>query len=964
MLDHTSSIPMKPSEFLSILWLQHQGKGIQNLWTLPDSKTYNFECSTELSSIDDTVESLVQEGKAVYFQVGLQSQKWGTHKRGKEETTIAIPGFWHDTDIAGPGHKQPNLPQDLAAARDLIFSLPLPPTMIVHSGGGAYPLWLFKTPWELADDAEREKAKALSVRLQAFINAEGRKRGYTLDSTANLDRLLRIPGSLNVKDPANPRPVQVIHYEPAKRYTPDEIEQAFHPVAPSPTVAKKMTNKHMAKAPSGQFPLADFDKVKTNCAWVHHCVVDAASLPEPEWYAVVSIGGRCQDGPAKVHEISRPYPGYSVAETDKKIADALNNPGPRTCIDIRTNCGGETFCSACSHWGKVTSPILLGTTKAIGKVEVLAELAIPNAPVAEGTMIPALYNVSYAKGVWRYDEVGDTGKFIPIRVCPVPVVIVARSKDVNAGTEFVELGWFKDKQWNHRIVSRRTIADTREILVLTGFGLPVTSLSSKDLVRYLEDFEVANAEVTPLEKSSSHLGWQGDAAFLCGENLLVPTGSDVVDIVTFRAQDDGDAQIAKGFTTNGSLHDWLKMANSLYGFTKVFITVMSALSAPFLRVLEAANFVEDIAGETSKGKTITQVLAASSWGNPVQRLPNSVLNTWDGTDVWFERTAALLNGLPLMLDDTKTARSDDVIGDLVYRFTSGKGKGRGTPTGTSATGTWQSILISSGEQSIVDYAKRHGGVKARVLSLWGPPFGNGNQGSFVKNVEMLAKGNYGHAGPMVVQFILDHRDDWPLWRNAYIEMLWHFSVKAAGDSVAIRLSEILAFFAVTIPLIHAALPGLNPTRPISEVLEDLWPTVTQGAEQADKAKDAVKVLWDWAVANQTKFWGRHKNDTNGTPVEPLQGWAGRWDKQGVWKYLAVTRDMIERVLKGFEVQAMVKTWGDRGWLIKHKKGYQKSVRIGTAPCDVYVFKKETLSGILGFDLAEFDKRISDDEALR
>lgn len=963
MSENLPAIHIPSQMFLQALWSAFQGTGYINLWTAPARRTYPFALAEGLDAVEAKVQDLTQQGQHVYVQIGLQATNVGSYSRGKEATTVAIPGLWYDTDIAGPGHKQPNLPQDLAAARDLIFSLPLPPTMIVHSGGGVYPLWLFKTPWELADDADREKAKALSVRLQAFINAEGRKRGYTLDSTANLDRLLRIPGSLNVKDPANPRPVQVIYYEPADRYTPDEIKQAFPPVATTPTVVNKVANKHMATAPSGQFPLADFDKVEASCAWVRHCVDDATSLPEPEWYAAVSIVCRCQDGPAKVHEISRPYPGYSVAETDQKIAHAENNAGPRTCADIRTACGGEQFCSVCSYWGKVTSPIQLGTTKAIGMVSVAAELAIPGAPVAAGTVIPSGYSVSFEKGVWRLDEVGKGGVPSPMPVCPVPVVIVSRSTDVNAGMEYIDLAWFKDGRWNRQITGRRTIADTREILQLVSYGLPVTSLSARDVIRYLGDYEIANTGTIPLVKSSSHLGWQSDAAFLCGETLLVPSEDAEAEIVGFRAQDDGDGQIAKGFTTSGTFQNWLAMVNALYGHSKVFITVMAALSPPFLRVLKAANFIVDIAGETSKGKTTAQMLAASAWGNPDQRMPNSVLNTWDATDVWFERTAALLNGLPLMLDDTKTARSDDVIGDLVYRFVSGKGKGRGTPTGTRGTGTWQSILISSGEQSIIDYAKRHGGAKARVLNLWGSPFGDGNQGPFVKHIEMMAKDNYGHGGPMVVQFILDHHDDWHLWRAAYSEMLRHFSDKAAGNNVAIRLSEILAFFAVTIPLIHTALPGLSPSRPIREIIDELWPAVMQGAEQADKAKDALKTLWEWAVANQAKFWGRHKSDNTGTPVEPHQGWAGRWDKPGSWAFLAATTGTLDLVLKDFEVQAMVKTWADRGWLSKPKKGYQKNVRVQNAICSLYVIPKAILAQVLEMNLDAFDKCIPDDETL-
>ncbi|MYL85232.1 DUF927 domain-containing protein [Desulfovibrio aerotolerans] len=964
-MTNTPAIIMGPEEFLKVLWAGYTGDGILNLWTLPDKLTHNFKAATEIDAAATAVYDLTQSGQNVYVQMGLQAEETGPRSRGKEATTTAISGFWHDTDIAGPGHKQKNLPPDLDAALALIFSFPLLPTLVVHSGGGLYPIWMLHKPWVFASDGDRDAAKALSMQLQGHLNELGRQRGYVLDSTANLDRVLRIPGGLNQKDPANPRPVQVIFYEPRNRYSPEEIAQALPPVA-NTAAAPRLKSKSNAPAQRKQFPLADYAKIVSGCTWLRHCVEDAASLPQPEWYAALSVVGRCLDGHAKAHDLSMAYPGYSAQETDKKIADAVNNAGPRTCVDIRTNCGGEMFCSVCSYWGKVTSPILLGTSKALGIVSVAAELAIPGAPVPNGTVIPAQYGISLDEGIWRYEDGGDDGP-CPVRVCPAPVVIVARSHDVNAGTEFMELGWYKDRRWYRQIVSRRTVADVREILELSSYGLPVTSLSARQLVLYLEDFEVANKGTVPLEKSSSHLGWQSDDAFLWGVTLLTPSGKGSVNAVAFRAEDTGDAQIAQGFHAKGTYDAWVGMANLLYSFTKVFIVVMAALCAPFLRILRAANFVVDIAGETSKGKTTTQIIGACGWGNPDHRMPNSALHTWDATDVWFERLAALLNGLPDMLDDTKNAKSADAVGDLIYRFVSGKGKGRGTTVGTRVTGTWQSILISSGEQGAVDYAKRHAGAKARVLSLWGSPFGDGDQGKFVKSLEMAARDNYGHAGPKVVQFILDHRDDWPLWRGAYAEMLRAFSYRAGNNGVANRLSEILAFFAVTIPLIHAALPELKPSRPIRDILDELWPAVVLGAEDADKATEAVKTLWGWAVANQAKFWGRHKVDSNGNPVEPNQGWAGRWDNPGDWKIFAVTKGALERVLDAnFEVPALIKTWCDRKWLEMPKsgKGFQRSVRIGNAPCDAYVFSKATLSDILGMDLAKIDKRISDDEALR
>jgi len=326
-----------------------------------------------------------------------------------------------------------------------------------------------------------------------------------------------------------------------------------------------------------------------------------------------------------------------------------------------------------------------------------------------------------------------------------------------------------------------------------------------------------------------------------------------------------------------------------------------------------------------------------------------------------------LNGLPMILDDSKNARSSDVIGDFIYRFVSGKGKGRGSLTGTRETGSWESILLSTGEQSAVDYAKGHGGAKGRVLSLWGTPFGEGDQAQMVQELNMTVKANYGHAGPKVVQFILDHEEDWPLWRTAHREMLSLYAEKTGGvGGVATRLSEIFAFLATTIPLIHAALPDLKPSRPIADILDEIWPSVMQGAQQADLATEALKALWSWAVSNQAKFYGRHKLDAQGSPVEPHQGWAGRWDKPPKWGFLALTRATLDGVIgHDFEVAAMIKTWADRGWLLRDTrgKGLQKTVKIGGAATGAYVFQKPTLAKVLELDLDDIDKCLGDDPLL-
>jgi hypothetical protein len=79
----------------------------------------------------------------------------------------------------------------------------------------------------------------------------------------------------------------------------------------------------------------DVDVLLTRCAFLRHCRDDAATLPEPEWYSMVSNVARCTHGAEAVHRLSAPYPGYSPQQTDQKIAHALADAGPHTCAFIQ-----------------------------------------------------------------------------------------------------------------------------------------------------------------------------------------------------------------------------------------------------------------------------------------------------------------------------------------------------------------------------------------------------------------------------------------------------------------------------------------------------------------------------------------------------------------------------------------------------------------------------------------------------
>ena len=263
-------------------------------------------------------------------------------------------------------------------------------------------------------------------------------------------------------------------------------------------------------------------------------------------------------------------------------------------------------------------------------------------------------------------------------------------------------------------------------------------------------------------------------------------------------------------------------------------------------------------------------------------------------------------------------------------------------------------MISSGEQPCAESSSDHGGARARVLSLWGPPFGPGDQSQLVKDVNVTVVENFGFAGPMLVLYLLRNRDKWPAWKAEYRHAVQHYADLAVGDNVAGRLGEIFAVLEVTAHRLLEAVPGLVLQAPVRDVLESIWQkTVAGAAQDADRALAALRDTWDWTAANAAKFFGRHRTDQAGNAFEPHGGWLGRWDDGATFDHVAYLgkplRDRLEAF--GYDAAATIRTWADRKWLVLDSKGRnQKSVRIDGNGVKAYCIPRRVFEVELGLDL--------------
>ena len=197
-------------KFLDCLFGEKKPTDYVLLWEKSIKKSHWF---TDLEEAEEFA-----HGKPdIYVGCCLSGSDRGPTKRCPESSVVLIPGLWCDVDFGGnASHKAKNLPPNEDAAMELINSLGVAPTMVVHSGFGLQAWWLLAEPLRLESDKERADAKAFSQRLQDTLIDAGKKRGWKVDSVGDLARILRLPGTCNGKvDP----PVEVrIFSEGGPRY--------------------------------------------------------------------------------------------------------------------------------------------------------------------------------------------------------------------------------------------------------------------------------------------------------------------------------------------------------------------------------------------------------------------------------------------------------------------------------------------------------------------------------------------------------------------------------------------------------------------------------------------------------------------------------------------------------------------------------------------------------------------------
>lgn len=227
---------MTPADFLNLLWQFKPKEMYVLIWTLHD------KCSHWYCDVAAAAEFVVKaHGLDVYVGVGLSRADRGPTQRCVSDDVAGISGFWADFDLKSEAHAKA-LPATIAEAISIIPEC-MPPTVVIATGNGAHAWWLFKEPYVFDDGEDRKDTARLVSRWQTLLRLRASQRGWAFDRLSDLARVLRIPGTANLKDPNNPKAV-TLHSATDRRYNLSDFQNYLDDAAvPDPEAEEKATRE-------------------------------------------------------------------------------------------------------------------------------------------------------------------------------------------------------------------------------------------------------------------------------------------------------------------------------------------------------------------------------------------------------------------------------------------------------------------------------------------------------------------------------------------------------------------------------------------------------------------------------------------------------------------------------------------------------------------------------------------------
>ena len=648
---------------------------------------------------------------------------------------------------------------------------------VVASGGGLHCYW------PLQEALPIDSWKPVAENFKRLCKQE--ELAIDMTVTADAARVLRVPETTNFKKKyATPRPVRILtegdvfNFDDIAAIIREKlVGSVYETQAPrldlpgsrpsaastSPTSVKLFENSVTKFKPIWLATQND-----RGCNQLAHYVEHAQEEGmEPIWRGLLSWTKVCEDGNRAAVWLSKMHP-YEPERMNQKLQSIK---GPYPCIKMDSENPG--VCPSCTHWGKITNPLILGRELAVEVEEKEIEVALSaesSSSLKETIKVmrptpPRGYAYGANGGTFMErtveDEEGNKAKK-QVMLLPYELFVV----DIlnSNGDHTVHMIALKPEGAVNVTMAQKAVVSKDETVkalasqnIVAAFGHG----NDKNLFEYVRACVEEASTSRPAIKVPDSYGWQADNTYVYAGRIF-SKGKPPVKVPM-----PGLENITVNTEPKGTIEAWrdfinMLIAKKMWGHLAV---ILAGAGSPFMRFTGIYGMTYHCAStESGTGKTLSLEAAASVWGHPTH------YRTGKSTSpVAMQQRLGLLNSHPLITDEitAKNRAAPEWLPEFLLDMTEGRGKERmesGSNKERLNLSTWMTTCLMSSNTHVVDYltgGRDHSseGELRRLLEFtfeealaWEP-----HEIEIIKSLQY----NYGVAGYKLVEYMVEHVDEFP-----------------------------------------------------------------------------------------------------------------------------------------------------------------------------------------------------------
>ena len=598
---------------------------------------------------------------------------------------------------------------------DFVKAYRLPKPTVISSGNGLHAYFV------MDEDLTPEEWQPMSMTLKGLLEHHGVLADPS--RTADFASVLRPVGTVNRKDPANPKLVTkvvdgvVVPAQKLKEHLNMLSEKVLGKLPPKPDFLNGVQANNIELNTAYPVHKYSADACADKCKQIAAMRDTLGDVNYDHWRGVIGLITFCEEGIDLAHAWSekREETGHTNLDVDTRFNSW--DAGPTTC-EYFQRCNPEG-CDGCPHRGSISTPLQLG---------VLDDSATKTEDAPVGESFPNGYewkemsDGSHAMIRWVEDDEGNK-KAIPF--CAERIYVVCPLSDEHESHSY-QLSRYDvrtNKRHTFSVSGAAVFTGGNKLFETLGNSgvLPINSTQQckAAMTAYLVDSINKIKRLVDTTRTYSSFGWHDDG-FLLGNTLYMPDGTShevaLSGVAATRAEDF--------VVSDGTIEGFAEGINGIYNvhgmepYQYVICSLWGSLLAKFIDEYNGIPCAF-VANGSGMGKTATSANALYAFGN-AERMR---ISTKDGATNSFRMALmGAYKNLPLHFDEMTNLDKAE-LSQFLYSTSSGQDRGRARINGNGEISvhhqnTWSIHTVVTANDMLTSRIAKEGDSQGETMRVF------------------------------------------------------------------------------------------------------------------------------------------------------------------------------------------------------------------------------------------------------